>query len=159
MAAQDADPSEIAANSFPIAPQPVSRPAAVARPNDPKTRVIDKKFIAVMGALGGAESFRFTTRKLVLDNEHAAGAPWVMTLPANQHLVAKDLLLYASESLVAYELKKPHSRLPGDHVIRKLWWLYPAAMVPIHIKNAVGNIHTQGPGGYTTIECAEQMQP
>ena len=29
-------------------------------------RVIDKKFIAVMGALGGAESLRFTTHKLVL---------------------------------------------------------------------------------------------
>jgi len=40
-------------------------------------RVIDKKFIFVMAALGGAESMRFTSRKLVLDNEFAAGAPWV----------------------------------------------------------------------------------
>src|SRR5208282_6944029 len=39
-------------------------------PNAPsRQRVIDKKFIIVMGALGGAESLRFTTRKLVLDHE------------------------------------------------------------------------------------------
>src|SRR5260370_25690732 len=49
-------------------------------------RVIDKKFIFVMAALGGAESMRFTSRKLVLDNEFAAGAPWVTHVPPNQHL-------------------------------------------------------------------------
>jgi hypothetical protein len=156
MAAQNVDSDEFAANSFPAAPGPVS--TTIAEPAQPKHRVIDKKFIAVMGSLGAAESFRFTTRKLVLEHEHAAGAPWVATLPANQHIVAKDLLLYASEFIVAYELKKPHSWLPGDRVIRKFWWAYPAAMVPIHIKNAVGNIRTQGPGGCTSIECAEQMQ-
>jgi hypothetical protein len=62
--------------------------APASLPNAP-TRVIDKKFIIVMGALGGAESLRFTTRKLVLDHEFAAGAPWVTSIPANQHLVAK----------------------------------------------------------------------
>jgi hypothetical protein len=120
-------------------------------------RVIDKKFIAVMGALGGAEAVRFTSRKLVLDNEFAAGAPWVTTVPANQHLVVKYAGIYASELLVAYELKKPHSWLPGDKVVRKLWWAYPAVMVAIHIKNGVGNIRTQGPGGCTSVECAEQQ--
>jgi hypothetical protein len=120
-------------------------------------RVIDKKFIAVMGALGGAEAVRFTSRKLVLDNEFAAGAPWVTSVPANQHLVAKYAGFYAAELLVAYELKKPHSWLPGDKVIRKLWWAYPAAMVAIHIKNGIGNMRTQGPGGCTSIECAEQQ--
>jgi hypothetical protein len=119
-------------------------------------RVIDKKFIAVMGALGGAEAVRFTSRKLVLDNEFAAGAPWVTSVPANQHLVAKYAGIYVAELLVAYELKKPHSWLPGDKVVRKLWWAYPAAMVVIHIKNGVGNMRTQGPGGCTSVECAEQ---
>jgi hypothetical protein len=121
-------------------------------------RVIDKKFIAVMGALGGAESLGFTTRKLVLDREFAAGAPWVTSVPSNQHIVAKDLGLYGSEFLVAYELKKPHSWLPGDRIIRRLWWAYPAAMTAIHLKNAVGNIRTQGPGGCNSVECATQMQ-
>jgi hypothetical protein len=131
----------------------------VPLPNAPVPhRVIDKKFIAVMGALGGAESLRFTTRKLVLDNEFAAGAPWVTSVPANQHLIAKYAGLYAAELLVAYEIKKPHSWLPGYKVIRKLWWAYPATMVAIHIKNGVGNIRAQGPGGCTSIECAEQMQ-
>lgn len=112
----------------------------------------------VMGALGGAESLRYTSRKLVLDNEFAAGAPWVTTVPPNQHLVAKYAGLYVAELLVAYEVKKPHSWLPGDKAVRKLWWAYPATVAAIHIKNGVGNIRTQGPGGCTSIECAEQMQ-
>ena len=120
-------------------------------------RVIDKKFIFVMGALGGAESVRFTSRKLVLDNEFAAGAPWVTHVPANHHLVAKYAGLYAAELLVAYEMKKPHSWLPGDKVIRKFWWAYPAAMAALHVRNGLGNIHTQGPGGCTTVECAMRM--
>jgi hypothetical protein len=131
---------------------PVSLPEAPA-----PHRVIDKKFIAVMGALGGAESLRFTSRKLVLDHEFAAGAPWVTSVPANQHLVAKYAGLYAAEWFVAYEIKKPHSWLPGDKVIRRLWWAYPAAMVAIHIRNGVGNIRTQGFGGCTSVECATQM--
>jgi hypothetical protein len=121
-------------------------------------RTIDKKFIFVMSALGGAESLRFTSRKLVLDNEFAAGAPWVTRVPANPPLVAKYVSLYATELLVAYEMKKPHSWLPGDKVIRKFWWAYPAAMAAIHIKNGIGNIRTQSPGGCTSIECAMQLQ-
>jgi hypothetical protein len=121
-------------------------------------RVIDKKFLFVMGALGGAESMRFTTRKLVIEREYAAGAPWITSVPANRPMIAKDLGLFASELFVAYEMKKSHDWLPGDRVIRKLWWVYPAAMSVIHVKNGVGNIRTQGPGGCTSIECAMQMQ-
>jgi hypothetical protein len=55
-----------------------------------------------MGALGGAESLRFTSRNLVLDNEFAAGAPWVTHIAPNQHLVAKYAGLYAAELAVAY---------------------------------------------------------
>ena len=123
---------------------PISLPDAPV-PQTVKVKVVDKKFIAVMAALGGAESLRFTTHKLVLDHEFAAGAPWVTSVPANPHLVAKGAAIYAAELLVAYELKKPHSWLPGDKVIRKLWWAYPAAMMAIHIKNSVGSIRTQAP--------------
>ncbi len=119
-------------------------------------RVIDKKFIAVMGSLAVAESLRFTTHKLVLDHEYAAGAPWVTSVPPNQHLVPKYAGIYAAELLVAYELKKPHSWLPGDKVIRKLWWAYPAAMVPIHVKNGVRSIRTQAPSGCPAAECGSQ---
>jgi hypothetical protein len=125
---------------------PVSFPdAPLSQIVKAKVNVIDKKFIAVMAALGGAESLRFTTHKLVLDHEFAAGAPWVTSVPANPHLVAKVAAIYAAELLVAYELKKPHSWLPGDKVIRKLWWAYPAVMMAIHIKNGVGSIRTQAP--------------
>jgi hypothetical protein len=137
--------------SMPTAAPPISLPDAPA-PQRVKVKVIDKKFIAVMAALGGAESLRFTTHKLVLDHEFAAGAPWVTSVPANPHLVAKYAAIYAAELLVAYELKKPHSWLPGDKVIRKLWWLYPAAMAPIHIKNGVRSIRTRSPSCPVT-EC------
>jgi hypothetical protein len=153
MRSEAPDESSLAGGGDPEPAVPVSLPDAPA-----SQRVIDKKFIAVMSALGGAESLRFTSRKMVLDREFAAGAPWVTSVPANQHLVAKYAGLYAAEWLVAYEFKKPHSWLPGDKVIRKLRWVYPAAMVAIHIKNGVGNIRTQGPGGCTSVECAEQMQ-
>jgi hypothetical protein len=154
LAAQNTNFDKISPELLPAAPMETTSPPAVTKPH----RVFDKKFVVVMGALGGAESFRFTSRQLVLDHEFAAGAPWVAREPANQPVMAKGLALYAAEFLVTYELKKPHSWLPGNRVIRRLWWAYPAAMTAIHIKNAVGNVRTQGPGGCTSIECAEQMQ-
>jgi hypothetical protein len=154
LAAQSRDFDKIAPESLPAAPMETISTPTSAKPK----RVFDKKFFVVMGALGGAESFRFTSRQLVLDHEYAAGAPWVTRAPANQPVMARGLALYAAEFLVTYELKKPHSWLPGDRVIRHIWWAYPAAMSAIHIKNAVGNVRTQGPGGCTSIECAEQMQ-
>jgi hypothetical protein len=135
--------------------QPVVLPDAPGSQRD-GAKVIDKKFIAVMAALGGSETLRFTTHKLVLDNEFAAGAPWVTSVPANQHLVAKYAAIYAAELLVAYELKKPHSWLPGDKYIRKFWWAYPAAMTTIHIKNGVRSIRTQEPAGCPPEYCEGQ---
>jgi hypothetical protein len=129
----------------------------VSLPDTPAPqKVIDKKFIAVMGGLGGAETLRFTTHKLVLDHEFAAGAPWVTSVPPNAHLVAKYAGIYAAELLVAYELKKPHSWLPGDKVIRKLWWAYPAAMMVIHTKNGVRSIRTQAPSECPVADCQSQ---
>jgi hypothetical protein len=119
-------------------------------------KVIDKKFIAAMAALGGAESLRFTVHKLVLDHEHAAGAPWVPTVPSNPHLVTRYGGIYAAELLTAYELKKPHSWLPGDKFIRKFWWAYPAAMGAAHIKNGVRGIRTQPPSGCPAALCGSQ---
>lgn len=162
-AAQDHIPNQIASEMHAeINPSggfsAVSKPIA-ALPDAPHAhRVIDKKFVAVMGALGGAETLRFTSRKLVLDNEFAAGAPWVTHVTPNQNLVAEYGALYAAEFIVSYEVKKSHSWLPGDRVIRKFWWAYPAAMTAIHIKNGVGNIRTQGPGGCTSIQCAMQTE-
>jgi hypothetical protein len=129
------------------APQPVQVKA--------KVKVIDKKFIAVMGVLAGAETLRFTTHQLVLDHEFAAGAPWVTSVPENQHLVAKYAAIYAAELLVAYEIKKPHSWLPGDKVIRKFWWAFPAAMTVVHTKNGVRSIQTQAPS-CPVEECSAQ---
>ena len=146
----------------PISPSPINRaPTATSQntlPNAPAPqRVMDKKFIAVMAALGGAESLRLTTHKMVLDREFAAGAPWVTSVPSGPHMVAKYGGIFAGELLVAYELKKPHDWLPGDRVIRKLWWAPPAVLSIIHIKNGIRSIRTQGPGGCTSVtECEGQ---
>jgi hypothetical protein len=154
VAAQNADFDKIATEALPAAPMQTTSTPPPAKPE----KVFDKKFFAVMGALAGAESFRFTSRQLVLDHEYAAGAPWVTSAPSNQPIMLKGLAVYGAEFLLTYELKKSHSWLPADRVIRKLWWAYPAAMATIHIKNAVGNVRTKGPGGCTSVECAEQMQ-
>jgi hypothetical protein len=131
-------------NSAAVSMTPEASPVAHSDP-PAVHRVIDKKFVVVMAALGGAESLRFTAHKLVLDHELDAGAPWVTSVPANQHLVVKYAGIYTAELLMAYELKKLHSWLPGDRVIRKFWWAYPAVMAPIHIKNGVRSIRTQAP--------------
>jgi hypothetical protein len=132
-------PAVILAASLPDAPQP-------------RPKVVDKKFIAVMAALGGAETLRLTTHKLVLDHEFAAGAPWVTSTPGNGGMIARNAAIFAAELLVAYELKKPHSWLPGDKYIRKLWWVYPATMTTIHIKNGIGSIRTKAP-----TECPPEL--
>jgi hypothetical protein len=132
-------------NYVPAMISPVALPDA---PNLEKShRVFDKKFVAVMAILGGAETLRYTTHKLVLDNEYAAGAPWVTSVPKNSHISAKYAGIFAAEMLVAYELKKSHDWLPGDRYIRKLWWLYPAVMTSIHVKNGVRSIRTTAPAG------------
>jgi hypothetical protein len=146
----------------PISPSPIKvAPAATSQYTLPDAlapqKVMDKKFIAVMAALGGAESLRLTAHKLVLDNEFAAGAPWVTSVPSGPHMVAKYGGIFAAELLVAYELKKRHDWLPGDKVIRKLWWAPPAVLAVIHIKNGIRSIRTQGPGGCTSVaECEGQ---
>ena len=70
-----------------------------------------------MSALGVAESLRFITRTLGVEHEYRAGAPWVNSVPSHPNLIAKHAALYASELLVAYEIKKALHWLPGrqDH--------------------------------------------
>jgi hypothetical protein len=109
-----------------------------------KAEVADKKFFAVMAALAGAETLWFTAQ-LVLEREFSAGAPWVTSVPSTQQLFTKYAAIYATEVFVAYELKKPHSWLPGDKVIRKFWMAYPMTMIPLDIKNGVRSIRTQPP--------------
>ena len=41
--------------------------------------------------------------------------------------------------------EKAASWLPGDGSIRNLWWMYPAAMAPMHVANGIRSMHTQPP--------------
>jgi hypothetical protein len=133
------------ATSLPSAPRP--------KPIPPK--VVDIKFIAVMSILAAAESMRYTTRTLVLEHEREAGDPFIGSIPSHHEIVAKSLVIYAAELAVAYEMKKSHGWLPGDKVVRRLWWVYPAIMTQAHIRNAFGNINTAGPGGCTSQQACE----
>jgi len=126
-------------------PNSPDAPTPQQEKDEVKVRVVDEKFVAIVAALAGAETLRFTTHQLVLDREFSAGAPWVTSVPSPQQLFTKYAAIYAAEVLVAYELKKPHSWLPGDKVIKKFWMAYPMTMIPINIKNGVRSIRTQPP--------------
>jgi hypothetical protein len=133
----------------------VDLPSAPAPAPHRRERVIDKKFIFSMATLGTAESLRVTTRTLVLENEMAAGAPWVTSTPSHSHLVFKYAPIFGAEVAAVYELKKRHDWLPGDKVIRRLWWAYPAAMTVLHVKNAVGNMRTTAPASACPVPQCE----
>ncbi len=137
---------------------------ATALPNKPMpqpahARVVDKKFIFVMASLGGAEAVRLAAHKLVLDNEFAAGAPWVTSVPDNRKMVAEYGAIYLAELLAAYELKKPHSWLPGDRFIQKTWFVFPAALTTIHLKNGIRSMRTTPPAGCPPELCQGGAYP
>ena len=67
LAVQNMDIDKIAASSLPAAPVPMT---TTAPPRTKPERVLDKKFFAVMGSLGGAESFRFASRKRACQPVH-----------------------------------------------------------------------------------------
>jgi hypothetical protein len=145
--------NELHPDTHPVA-EALNVSQTVSLPATPQPqRVIDKKFIAVMGALGAAEGLRYSTRTLVVEHEFDAGAPWITSRPSHPNLIAKGVAIYAAELLVAYEIKKPHAWLPGDRTIRKAWWLYPVGMATLHFKNATNNIRTQPPAGCDPSQC------
>jgi hypothetical protein len=125
--------------ALPAAPQP--------------QRVVDKKFMLLMGVLGTAETMRLTTRHLVLVHEQAQGAPWATTIPSHSQLVLRNASIFAAEMLVAYEIKKRHDWLPGDKVVRRLWWVYPVAAAVIDFKLAAHTMQLQPPSGCTEQGC------
>lgn len=136
-----------------IEPTVPTNPGPSRLPGSHKVKAIDGKFVAVMATLGAAESMRITTRDLVLENEMAAGAPWVTSTPSHSQLVVKYSPIFAAELVAVYELKKPHDWLPGDRIIRKFWWAYPAAMTVLHVKNAIGSIRTSAPAACVAEQC------
>jgi hypothetical protein len=116
-------------------------------------KVIDKKFLFVMGALAASETLRITSNTLALDREFKEGAPWVTSAPNHWSLSARHSAIFASELIVAYEVKKPHDWLPRDKVIRKLWCVYPVAISTIHFKKAAHTMRMSAPAGCTPEQC------
>ena len=123
-------------------------------PDGPKPqKVVDKKVIFVMGALAASETLRITSNTMALERMYAEGAPWVTSAPSHRNVTAKNAAIFTSELFVAYELKKPHSWLPGDKIIRKLWWVYPVAMTVVHFRKASHTMQMRPPAGCMSIEC------
>ena len=135
--------------------EPIASSSQSAPPPDgPRPqKVVDKKFIFVMGALAASETLRITSNTMALDRMYAEGAPWIISAPSHRNLTFKNGAIFASELLVAYELKKPHSWLPGDKIIRKLWWVYPVAMTAVHFKKASHTMGMSAPAGCMVIGC------
>jgi hypothetical protein len=132
-----------------------ANPAAQAPlpPTPQPQKVVDKKFIAVMAAVGAAKGISFATSTLIHEREREEGAPWATSAPSNISLTAKHAAIFAGEVFVAYQLKKPHSWLPGDKIIRKLWWVYPVWTGQIHSRTAIHNVRMRAPAGCILPEC------
>lgn len=137
-----------------IAEPAVSSSQSLLLPDAPRPqKVVDKKFMFVLGVLGASEALRITSNTLALEREYQEGAPWVTSAPSHWSLTARNGAIFASELIVAYELKKPHPWLPGDKVIRRIWWVYPVAMTAVHFKKAAHTIGMTAPAGCMAIEC------
>jgi len=122
-------------------------------PTPQPQKVVDKKFIVVMAAFGAAKGISFATSTLIHEREREEGAPWATSAPSNISLTTKHAAIFAGEVFVAYQLKKPHSWLPGDKIIRKFWWVYPVWTGQIHSRTAIHNVRMRAPAGCILPEC------
>jgi hypothetical protein len=104
-------------------------PAATPTP----VRVIDRSYLAVLGGEAAATSSDFYTTALILGRGGHETDFVYGTNPSDHRLVLENLGLFATEGAALYELKKPHDWLPGDRVVRRLWWLPAAYWIGDHV--------------------------
>lgn len=111
--------------------------SAAELPDAPTPKVVDKKFVAVIGALGGSMAFDMKETRSLLDR----GGVEYNTFdfgprPSNARLVAVESAYFAGFTLLAYEMKKPHSWIPRPigRVLEKTWWIVPAWQIANHVR-------------------------
>lgn len=112
---------------------------------EPQTRVVDKKFIAVMGFEFSAIAGDMTSTELCLgEGGFHETNPWFGPHPSVARLSTESMAIFAFESLSAYELKKPHDWIPFDRQVRRLWWVYPVANGLEHFRLTYHNMKLYG---------------
>ena len=72
----------------------------------------------------------------VLEND-----AWFGKRPSNGRMIGENFALFGVETLIAYQIKKPHQWLPEDKLIRKFWWLPLAYQIESHARFAYHNSH------------------
>ncbi|HXY03883.1 MAG TPA: hypothetical protein VEI49_09920 [Terriglobales bacterium] len=70
----------------------------------------------------------------VLEND-----PWFGKRPSTGRMIWENFGLFGVESLIAYQIKKPHQWLPGDRLIRKFWWVPLVYQTQAHARFAYHN--------------------
>lgn len=94
----------------------------------PQPRVIDRKFLAVMGFEAAGITGDFYSTALCLRQPGLRETnSWFGSHPSNTRLATESMGIFALEAFGTYELKKPHDWLPFDRQIRRFWWVYPVA--------------------------------
>jgi hypothetical protein len=130
---------------------------AVELPDSP-SKTIDVKFLAVLSTEAAAKAADFAETAAHLGNRQWVACvpaytcmnhgswysvqendPWFGRRPGTMRMVTENIGLFGAESLLAYEIKKPHRWLPGDKVLSKLWWLPIAYQIQAHTRFAYRN--------------------
>lgn len=122
---------------------------------DTPSRVADKPFMTLLSIEAAAKSADFAETAARLGKHHWVPCipayacihhgylytvqeddPWFGKDPSTARMIGENIGFFGAESLVAYEMKKPHEWLPGDRVIRKLWWIPLAYQIQAHARFA-----------------------
>jgi hypothetical protein len=125
---------------------------------DSPSKTVDKRFLTVLSAEAVAKSVDFLETAAHLGKEtwvpcvpaytcvnHAIlytvqeSDTWFGKDPGTGRMAGENIGLFAAESLIAYEIKKPHRWLPGDRVLRKFWWIPIAYQIQAHARLAYHN--------------------
>jgi|SRR5579862_3429675 len=132
--------------------------ATAAELPDPPSRVADREFFVVLAVEAAAKSADFAETAAHLGKQTwvpcvpsyvcmshgyvytvVENDPWFGTRPSTGRMIGENFAVFGAESLLAYEIKKPHQRLPGDRLIRKLWWIPLAYQIQAHARLAYHN--------------------
>jgi len=106
-------------------------------PDAPQPKVADAKFVLTVSALGGSMAFDMAETRSALDRGAVeSNVTDFGPHPSTRRLVTVESAYFAGFTLLAYEMKKPHSWIPRPigRVLRATWW------VPLGVQ--IGN-HTR----------------
>ena len=110
-------------------------------PAPQKLRVVDKKYLAVMGFEFSGLAGDFASTTLCLRRgDFRETDPWFGPHPSTTRLTTESLGIFTAEAFGTYELKKPHDWLPFDKQIRRFWWIYPVASGLDHFRLSYRNM-------------------